>query len=669
MKNINPMSKHVQKHTRDWFLCSARPSKKRQCSGSALQSRNCQLCAGPAWGPGAPSGLEPLFWNLARKLLDVFWRVFPHAMGIVVSKKSYKRKYKVKYCFARGSFGAVYKATRRSDGSVVAIKKILKKNLDEEEIKNVKTEVMLMGRIDHPYCVKFFEVYETKKKFYLIMEYLDGGEIFDRIMLEGTFSEKRAAQITRQITNGLAYLHGIGIVHRDIKPANVIFDSHAPESDVKLVDFGLAADWKPGTALKEPCGTPEYAAPEVLRQKYDNRADFWSLGVLVFVMLSGTLPFPDKDNRVKFKKIKKGQYEFKEKYWRGISEDAKDLVRNLLIVDPNKRLDAKGILGHKWIHDMKHSRERAFTMGKIGRLKAMTAPEPEPTPILDGEDSELEGLDDSSRHGPPKPGDTGGENSQDNSTNGASAPYGNSRRPSMAVGARVTYAKGVSKVDKKIELPENMRRQSMVDPLNPDMGRLRGLSQSSPGNSNRGTRISGQSAGQRGSWESRGSQEGPRGSWRDQQRSSDSGGERPEGGDPLANGNSLTLSPPSSTHRRGSSSGSTTLETLPEDGQPLQEVTRAESKSRPGPRGSKNTLDEIPESPQAQSTTLSPAARGSASSSSPSARGSGEAALAEAHTPEKEKARTSVSTSDASSNNENSERDSTENTAQTTPER
>eukprot|EP00457_Paulinella_chromatophora_P007351 gb/GEZN01007374.1/.p1 GENE.gb/GEZN01007374.1/~~gb/GEZN01007374.1/.p1 ORF type:complete len:364 (-),score=26.25 gb/GEZN01007374.1/:454-1416(-) len=235
-------------------------------------------------------------------------------------------------------------------------------------------------------------------------------------------------------------------------------------------------------------------------------------------------------------------------------------------------------------------------MGKIGRLKAMSVPEPEGPPTQDGNDSELEGMDDSRRASAAGTGleVPGG----DHSTGSAAAPYsGNSRRPSMAVGARVTYAKTVNKVDKTIEIPENMRRQSMVDPLNLDMGRLRqaSMSDSSPGSSVRAAPA--RSAGtlgvnNRGSFDSRNSLGEPqRGSFNKQRRSSGSASDSEVEDAAVV----TSLSPPSTMHQRSSSSGST-LATLPED-RPLSGPADVPRQSpRSSPRASYDTsLKGIPE--------------------------------------------------------------------------
>ena len=173
-----------------------------------------------------------------------------------------------------------------------------------------------------------------------MLDYVEGGELFDRIVEEGNFTERDASRITKQMTDAIQYLHENGIVHRDLKPENLLFRDHTPGSDILLTDFGLAKIMDDTIALKTACGTPNYVAPEILMQRgYGKQVDVWSLGVILFIILCGYPPFYDEQDPVLFELIMKGKFEFDERYWSEVSKPAKELISQMLQVDPVKRFD------------------------------------------------------------------------------------------------------------------------------------------------------------------------------------------------------------------------------------------------------------------------------------------------------------------------------------------
>ena len=194
------------------------------------------------------------------------------------------------------------------------------------------------------------EVYDTPDKLYLVLQYVAGGELFDRIVDEGNFTERKASIICRQMTEAIQYLHENGIVHRDLKPENLLFKNREDTDHVLVTDFGLAKIIDDDTALKTACGTPNYVAPEILQQKgYGRQVDVWSLGVILYILLCGYPPFYDESDAKLFELIMKGKYEFDERYWKDVSASAKNLISNMLIVDPVKRYDTYQVLAHPWI--------------------------------------------------------------------------------------------------------------------------------------------------------------------------------------------------------------------------------------------------------------------------------------------------------------------------------
>lgn len=205
--------------------------------------------------------------------------------------------------------------------------------------------------MDHPNIVKLFDLYEDDGHYFLIMELMTGGELFDQILAKEKFSEKEAREIVAPIFDALVYCHSLGIVHRDIKPENLLLSVQEEGiSQVRVSDFGLARFIDDQTFANTTCGTPGYVAPEILLQKpYRENCDFWSVGVVLFILLSGSPPFYHEDNFELFEIIKTGKYSFSAPQWKNISAEAKDLISKLLLTDPEKRIAGKDILAHPWI--------------------------------------------------------------------------------------------------------------------------------------------------------------------------------------------------------------------------------------------------------------------------------------------------------------------------------
>jgi calcium/calmodulin-dependent protein kinase I len=248
----------------------------------------------------------------------------------------------------KGGFSVVYKATERATGKKYAIKRIQK---DEEgvDIELLKREIYIMKKVDHPNILKLFEVFEDDDYFFLVLELVEGLELFDKIVDRGNYSEKDAANIVKQILEAVKYLHEEGIVHRDLKPENLLSAGEGEGEVVKVADFGFAKNFGE-EKLVTSCGSPGYVAPEVLTEdSYTNAVDMWSVGVIIYILLSGYPPFYDESPPKIFKKITEAKYDFDDPVWDDISDLAKDLIRKLLVKDPSERLSAKKCLKHPWI--------------------------------------------------------------------------------------------------------------------------------------------------------------------------------------------------------------------------------------------------------------------------------------------------------------------------------
>jgi len=259
------------------------------------------------------------------------------------------RDYDVGQQLGSGNFAVVKEITRKSDGRKFALKIIDKEKVGDME-DAVQTEVDILRSINHPNIIKLYEVQDEKKKMNLVMELATGGELFDRIIERGTYTEADAAKLVGDLCNALAYLHAKGIVHRDLKPENLIYASPASDAPIKLADFGLAKVVSEKAIMQTACGTPGYVAPEILQNTgFGIEVDMWSVGVILYILLCGFPPFYEEEMPALFKQIMSGRYDYPSPWWDNISKDAKDLVDKLLKVDPRQRFTAEQVLKNKWI--------------------------------------------------------------------------------------------------------------------------------------------------------------------------------------------------------------------------------------------------------------------------------------------------------------------------------
>ena len=259
-------------------------------------------------------------------------------MGIF-SKSELKKKYTIdSKVLGSGNFAQVKKCTNTKDGTTWAVKIIDKSKV--EDMGDIEREIEIMGAIDHPNVIKMVEVFDEPKKMNIIMDLVTGGELFDRIVEKGSYTEKEAATVMGTLCNALNYLHDKQIVHRDLKPENILLATKEEDAPIKIADFGLARMISNKDMMKTACGTPGYVAPEVLQNKgYSSGAvDVWSTGVILYILLCGFPPFYEEELPALFDQILKGKYDFPSPWWDNISKDAKDLVKAMLTVDPKKRV-------------------------------------------------------------------------------------------------------------------------------------------------------------------------------------------------------------------------------------------------------------------------------------------------------------------------------------------
>jgi len=254
-------------------------------------------------------------------------------------------KYKLLKTIGKGNFAKVKLARHLPTGREVAVKVIDKTQMNQTSIQKLNREMKIMKRLDHPNIVRLYEVIETEKTLYLVMEYASGGEVFDYLVAHGRMKEKEARQKFRQIVSAVQYCHQKGIIHRDLKAENLLLDA---EMNMKLADFGFSNEFTAGTKLDTFCGSPPYAAPELFQgKKYDGpEVDVWSLGVILYTLVSGSLPFDGQNLKELRERVLRGKYRIP--FY--MSTDCENLLKKFLILNPVKRHSLEAIMNDRWMN-------------------------------------------------------------------------------------------------------------------------------------------------------------------------------------------------------------------------------------------------------------------------------------------------------------------------------
>ncbi|XP_033717930.1 serine/threonine-protein kinase SIK3 isoform X4 [Tursiops truncatus] len=252
--------------------------------------------------------------------------------------------YEIDRTIGKGNFAVVKRATHLVTKAKVAIKIIDKTQLDEENLKKIFREVQIMKMLCHPHIIRLYQVMETERMIYLVTEYASGGEIFDHLVAHGRMAEKEARRKFKQIVAAVYFCHCRNIVHRDLKAENLLLDANL---NIKIADFGFSNLFTPGQLLKTWCGSPPYAAPELFEGKeYDGpKVDIWSLGVVLYVLVCGALPFDGSTLQNLRARVLSGK--FRIPFF--MSTECEHLIRHMLVLDPNKRLSMEQICKHKWM--------------------------------------------------------------------------------------------------------------------------------------------------------------------------------------------------------------------------------------------------------------------------------------------------------------------------------
>ncbi|XP_052202355.1 calcium-dependent protein kinase 24-like isoform X2 [Diospyros lotus] len=275
----------------------------------------------------------------------------------------------------QGQFGTTYLCTEKSTGLQYACKSIPKRKLlCRDDYDDVWREIQIMHHLsEHPNVVRIKGTYEDNVFVHIVMELCGGGELFDRIVQKGHYSERKAAQLIKTIIGVVEACHALGVMHRDLKPENFLFDTPDEDAKLKATDFGLSIFYKPGQYYSDVVGSPYYVAPEVLHRYYGPEIDVWSAGVILYILLSGVPPFWAETDSGIFQQILKGKLDFESEPWPNISDSAKDLIQKMLCRDPRKRISAHEVLCHPWIVDDRVAPDKPLDSAVLSRLKHFSA--------------------------------------------------------------------------------------------------------------------------------------------------------------------------------------------------------------------------------------------------------------------------------------------------------
>lgn len=300
-------------------------------------------------------------------------------VGSKLRKGNIRDVYKVGKTIGTGGFSVVKLVTDKETGEQWACKVMSlpppgkQYNENESSRADIFKEIDILMALEHENIVFMKEYFEDDNKVYLIMEMLSGGELLDAVLENGHYSEADARSCFLQIIKAIRYLHSRGIVHRDLKLENLLLVRKKDISHIKIADFGLARRYMGAAAMTTICGTPQYVAPEIIKggpARYGPECDLWSAGIILFILLGGYPPFYDESEPRLFEKIRKGRFDFNDEVWSAVTGEAKDLIKQLLLVDPKKRATIEEVLAHPWCKSQKEDRKELLkTMTRMRNSK------------------------------------------------------------------------------------------------------------------------------------------------------------------------------------------------------------------------------------------------------------------------------------------------------------
>ena len=297
--------------------------------------------------------------QVTKQLLTVFSHYLKNNRN-----RKFEKNYQLADTIEGGTLSKVSLCTRKCDGKMFVVKTISKGTLSDIVWKRLKNESIILNALHHIHIISIVDTFEKNDEVKMVLELCKGGNLLNKLSAtkHKCFNEIKTCQIISKLAKVLQYIHSKNIVHRDLKPENILFTE---DRTLKVADFGLSyykdiddnyneINGETDILMKSQCGTPYYVAPEIIETnnaKYSKAVDLWSLGVVLFVMLSGNQPFFDQSQTEIFNKIRHSNYEFKSPIWDNISDEAKDLISQLLCVDVHKRYTAEQVLHHPWLQN------------------------------------------------------------------------------------------------------------------------------------------------------------------------------------------------------------------------------------------------------------------------------------------------------------------------------
>ncbi|KAK7862770.1 hypothetical protein R5R35_013833 [Gryllus longicercus] len=266
-----------------------------------------------------------------------------------------KDDFVVSRSLGKGAYGEVMLVFQKKTFDRFAMKVVKKRTLNPTK-DILMNEVNILRSLDHPCVIKIHNVVNSPESVFIFLDYMEGGDLFERVKSRGKLKESETKWISYQISKAVEYLHKQGIAHRDLKPENILLSSNVDNPIIKITDFGLSRFFNSQMVMQTVCGTPSYVAPEILETKgcgvYSNQVDVWSMGVILYVCLSGSLPFSsERQDMTLGEQICSGSYSFPVRYWKGVTKKAIDLVKKMMTVNPKLRIKVNMILSQSWFQD------------------------------------------------------------------------------------------------------------------------------------------------------------------------------------------------------------------------------------------------------------------------------------------------------------------------------
>ena len=290
--------------------------------------------------------------------------------GMFVEEKGdcFDSEYELEEKLGAGAFSSVYKCRERSTGDTRAVKIVSKQSLSKQHVnlKNKLQEIQVLKLLDHPNILKIFKGFEDSKNFYIVMEFCEGGELFKQILNKHYFTENEAANIMFQLLSAVAYCHSQNVIHRDLKPENLLIEGNSTEILIKIGDFGNSVIYDVKSKISGVFGSLYYLAPEVIDNKYDEKCDEWSCGIILYILLTGKPPFGGKNDREIIHNIRHGILITEGSHFSKISKEAKDLIHQLMDRNPITRISASFSLTHPWFKKfLKKETPSAAVLGSV----------------------------------------------------------------------------------------------------------------------------------------------------------------------------------------------------------------------------------------------------------------------------------------------------------------